>query len=199
MLKTPSRREADQQQEVISLDCPPAPPRRDATVHMSSRTLSFPTLHSPSATSTSSLTSIDTNLSCKSRSSTKELEGFLLPGFLLPPRKRHLNEVNECSYKTPMRKSIDAHLGDLDSTVDLGSLAGDDASLASTGSIAEDSTIDLGTIGDESDLSSLASKSSLGSTPCFPILPSHDANCALQQGGPSKRIKLKPRRSSLLE
>ncbi len=171
-------------------------------MHISSRTLSFPTLHSPSATSTSSLTSIDTNLSCKSRSSTKELEGFLLPGFLLPPRKRHLNEVNECSYKTPRRKSIDAHLGDLnddDNTVDLGSLAGDDASLASTGSIAEDSTMDLGTIGDEIDLSSLASKSSLGSTPCFPILPSHDANCALQQGGPSKRIKLKPRRSSLLE
>jgi hypothetical protein len=35
-------------------------------------------------------------------------------------------------------------------------------------------------------------------SPPFPILPSHDANYALQQGGPLKRIKLKPRRSSLL-
>jgi hypothetical protein len=98
-------------------------------------------------------------------------------------KKRLMNEVNDwyvaALKKTPTRKSSADFLGDLDSddddnTVDLGSIAGDDntvdlgsiagdESTVDLGSIAEDSTVDLGTIGDESDLSSLASKSSLGS------------------------------------
>ena len=98
-------------------------------------------------------------------------------------KKRLMNEVNDwyvaALKKTPKRKSSADFLGDLDSddddnTVDLGSIAGDDntvdlgsiagdESTVDLGSIAEDSTVDLGTIGDESDLSSLASKSSLGS------------------------------------
>lgn len=138
MFKTPIRRETDQEQEqeVSSFDCPPAPPRRDATVHHLSshpRKLPFPTLHSPSATA------------------TEELEGFLLP-----PRKLLMNAKRKC---------IDAHLGDLNL---------DDGN----------STVDTG-------------NRSCDASPSFPILPSHDANYALQQCGPLKRIKLKPRRSFL--
>ena len=139
MFKTPIRRDADQEQEqeVISFDCPPAPPRRDSTVHHLShpRKLPFPTLHSPSATA------------------TEELEGFLLP-----PRKRLMNTKRKC---------IDINLGDLNL---------DDGN----------SNVDTG-------------NRSCDASTSFPILPSHDTNYALQQGGPLKRIKLKlkPRRSFL--